>query len=209
MTLALYDHPNSSNALKVRFLLSVLGLEYERRRVELVRPRAADYVALNPMGTVPLLVAGDFRLAESHAILKYLSAREGRDDLYPSDLRERARVDEFLDRWHTVLRPAFFRVESPALGHRPDSGFDPSRADPAAAARAAAEIAPQLELCDRVVGDDGFAVLGRFTIADCAVAPILFRTTKTGLDLSPYPNVLRLREAVLAHPAWPAAEPVI
>jgi glutathione S-transferase len=29
----LHDHPRSSNAQKVRFLLSVLGLEYERRTV--------------------------------------------------------------------------------------------------------------------------------------------------------------------------------
>jgi glutathione S-transferase len=38
MTLALYDNPVSSNALKVRFLLAVLGLEYERRDVPLERP---------------------------------------------------------------------------------------------------------------------------------------------------------------------------
>lgn len=30
MTIVLYDNPASSNALKVRFLLAVLGLEYER-----------------------------------------------------------------------------------------------------------------------------------------------------------------------------------
>ena len=86
MTLVLYDHPVSSNALKVRFLLAELGLEHERRRVELSRPRDPAYVALNPMGTVPLLLDGDFALAESHAILRYLADREQRDDLYPTDL---------------------------------------------------------------------------------------------------------------------------
>ena len=36
-------------------------------------------------------------LAESNAILRYLAAREGRDDLLPADPRERAPVDWLLD----------------------------------------------------------------------------------------------------------------
>ena len=47
------------------------------------------------------------------------------------------------------------------------------------------KIAPSLELLDRLIDPSGFA-LGRFTIADVAAAPILFRTTKTGLDLEPF-----------------------
>jgi glutathione S-transferase len=208
MTLALYDNPVSSNALKVRFLLAELGLEYERRTVELVRPRADEYLALNPIGTVPLLVDGDFMLAESHAILRYLATREGRDDLYPAGLHDRARVDEFLDRWSTGLRAAFFRVEFPALGMTPTRGFDSAPRDPGAAAEAEREIQPQVQIFEDLVGDDGTAVLGRFTIADIAVAPILFRTTKTGQSLARFPKLTALRDAVLARTAWAAAEPV-
>ena len=40
--LVLYDHPASSNALKARFLLAELGLEYERRHVPFAEPRPAD-----------------------------------------------------------------------------------------------------------------------------------------------------------------------
>jgi glutathione S-transferase len=58
------------------------------------------------------------------------------------------------------------------------------------------------------VSDNG-TVLGRFTIADCAIAPVLYRTTHSGLDLSPYPNLLRLRETVTARPAFIAAGPVL
>jgi glutathione S-transferase len=207
MALALYDNPVSSNALKVRFMLAELGLEYERRHVVLVRPRAAEYLAVNPIGTVPLLVDGDFRLAESHAILRYLAAREGRDDLSPAALHERARVDEFLDRWSTGLRAAFFRVEVPALGITSTGGFGSAPRDPDAAAEAEQAIQPQLQILEDLVGD-GTAVLGRFTIADVAIAPILFRTTKTGLSLAGYPKLTALRDAVLARPAWAAAEPV-
>ena len=53
--LALYDHPISSNALKVRCLLAELGLEYERRTVPIERPRPQWYVDLNPLGGIPSL----------------------------------------------------------------------------------------------------------------------------------------------------------
>jgi glutathione S-transferase len=208
MSLVLHDHPVSSNALKVRFLLAELGLDFERVEVSLTQPRAEHHLAINPLGGVPTLRDGDLVLAESHAILRYLAAREARDDLYPADLRERARVDEFLDRWHTRLRPAFFRHEAPALGWTPKGSLGSAPPDLDAAARAEAEIQGDLALFDRLVGDDATCVLGRFTIADCAVAPVLFRTTKTGLDLSALPKLVALRDALLARPAFAAAEPV-
>ena len=70
MSLVLYDNPASSNALKVRFLLSELGLEYERVTVPLARPRPDWYTERYPFGTIPFLEDGDLRLGESNAILR-------------------------------------------------------------------------------------------------------------------------------------------
>jgi glutathione S-transferase len=206
--LVLYDNPMSSNALKVRFLLAELGLAYERRTVPLSRPRPADYLALNPVGGIPALVDDGFVLAESQAILRYLADREGRADLYPTAPRDRARVDEFLDRFATGFRAAFFRHERLALGYAPGKGgWDAVPRDPEGAARVQREIQPTLEVLDALVEAAG-AVLGRFTIADCAVAPVLFRTTRTGLDLTPHARLHALREALIARPAFAAAGPV-
>ncbi len=93
----LHDHPRSSNAQKVRFLLGVLDLEYERRTVPFEPPRPGWHLALNPIGGIPVLIDGDVVLAESNAILRYLAAREGRADLLPASARERAPVDWVLD----------------------------------------------------------------------------------------------------------------
>ena len=204
----LYGFPRSSNALKVRFLLEELGLPYEQELVPVEEPRPAEFLALNPIGTVPTLVDEQLVLSESHAIMRYLIRREGRPDLYGPTQAEAAHIDEWLDRLTTVLRPALFRHESIALGYVRGSGFHPEQGDPEAALERAAQIAPTLRTFDALVRPNG-TVLGRFTIADCAVAPVLYRTTHSGLDLSPYPNLLQLREVLLARPSFIAAGPVL
>jgi glutathione S-transferase len=206
--LTLYGYPRSSNALKVRFLLEELGLAYQQELVPVDEPRPAGYVALNPLGKVPTLVDDGIRLTESHAILRYLARREGRHDLYGPTPGEAAHVDEWLDRFGFVLRPAFFAHEKVALHYIVGRGFFPEEGDPVAARAKAAAIAPTLELFDRLIAPNG-TVFGRFTIADCAIAPVLYRTVHSGLDLTPYPNMLRMREAILARPGFIAAGPVL
>ncbi len=204
----LYGFPRSSNSLKVRFLLHELELPYADALVPVESPRPDDFLALNPVGTVPTLVDEQLVLSESHAILRYLIRREGRPDLYGPTQGEAAHVDEWLDRLTTVLRPAFFRHEAVALGYVVGSGFHPEHGDPERALERATEIAPTLRLCESLVADNG-TVLGRFTIADCAFAPVLYRTTHSGLDLTPYPKLLELRETVIARPSFIAAAPVL
>ena len=203
----LYDNPVSSNALKVRFLLAELGLQYERHEVPMLAPRPAGYVAVNPFAGIPALDDDGFTVTESNAILRYLALREGRDDLYPTEPRGHARVSELLDRFALTIRPAFFKHEAAALGFKFGIGFGGVPNDPEKAAGIAVQIAPQIQLLEQILSD-GEYVLGDFTIADCAIAPVLFRTTKTGLDLSAYPKVARLRDAQLARPAFQAAGPV-
>ncbi|HET6171101.1 MAG TPA: glutathione S-transferase family protein [Gaiellales bacterium] len=204
----LYDNPMSSNALKVRFLLAELGLEYDRREVPISQPRPDWYLAENPLGGIPALQDGDLVLAESNAILRYLAQREGRADLYPAAPAQRAPVDEFLDRFATAFRGAFFQVERLALGFVQGRGFEQGPPDPEGARAKEAEVAATVELFERVVADNG-TVVGSFTIADCAAAPVLFRTRNSGMDLTPYPKLLRLRETVTARDGFAAAGAVL
>ena len=62
------------------------------------------YLALNPLGTVPLLEDGPIKVVESAAILQYLSSKHGWTDLYPASLSDRARVDAEVFEAHEATR---------------------------------------------------------------------------------------------------------
>ena len=197
----LHEHPRSSNAQKVRFLLGVLGLSYERRTVPFEAPRPDWHLAVNPLGGIPALIDGDVVLAESNAILRYLADREGRDDLFPRDMCERARVDWLLDAVATTLRPASREVDAPAYGFRPQRGIGAEPARPEDVPAAVAGIAPRLTAFSRLLGDGGYACLGRFTVADCAAMPALWRLLHAGA-LQSHARLQVWVETVGAHAAW-------
>jgi glutathione S-transferase len=92
----LYDSPVSGNCYKVRLLFAHLGIEYERREVDVVdRSNRREVLGdLNPALRVPTLVLDDGRpLAESNAILCYFG--EG-TRFVPKGKYERAQMFQWL-----------------------------------------------------------------------------------------------------------------
>ena len=92
----LYDSAISGNCYKVRLLFALLGIEYERREVDVIdrSGRAQILGDLNPGLRVPTVVLDDGRpLAESDAILVYFG--EGTEYL-PADRYERAQVLQWM-----------------------------------------------------------------------------------------------------------------
>jgi glutathione S-transferase len=208
MGIVLYDNPASSNAMKVRFLLAELGLDYVRTHVPLARPRPDWYLARYPFGTIPFLDDDGYELGESNAILRYLANREGRTDLYPSEPAARAAVDWALDAWSTQFRGTFFPAELIGLMHGDweQGGSRPEDADQAELAAAIAAVHPKLDVMERFVAANG-TVVGSFTIADIAFAPVLWRWYRMPLDFAPWPKVALLRDTVTARPAFTAMGP--
>src|SRR5205814_8213274 len=91
----LYNSAVSGNCYKVRLLLAHLGLEIERREVDVVNRGSRDFLGgLNPTRRVPTLVLDDGRpLAESNAILWYFG--EG-SRFVPDDRYARAQVLQWM-----------------------------------------------------------------------------------------------------------------
>ena len=197
MALVLHDHPRSSNSQKVRFLLAELDLPYERRNVPLARSRPDWHVALNAAGGIPVLVDDGFALAESHAILRYLAT----EDVYPAERRARARIDWLLELIAGPLREANHRIAGPAFGWRPREGVGAVPPDPLALAEVLPQVGPLLAPLAAGLGPEPWACGGRFSLADIAAAPVLWRLRHAGaLD----GRVAVWAAAVHARPAWSA-----
>lgn len=68
-----------------------------------------EYLSLNPAGTVPLLIDGDLRVADSSAIAIYLVETYAKDDsLYPKDPVQRVKVNERL--FYVASTVSFFII---------------------------------------------------------------------------------------------------
>ncbi|MBT9455679.1 MAG: glutathione S-transferase family protein [Burkholderiaceae bacterium] len=71
----------SGHCHRVELMLSLLGLRYENVEVDLFKreQKSPRFLALNPLGQVPVLEDGDLVLSDSNAILVYLAQRYAPD----------------------------------------------------------------------------------------------------------------------------------
>src|SRR5690606_29990503 len=62
--ITLYTADLSGNGMKVRLLLSMLGLSYETRKPDMMKGehKSPEFLKLNPLGQVPVLIDGDLTL---------------------------------------------------------------------------------------------------------------------------------------------------
>ena len=86
-----YSAPDT-RAMRVIWLLEEIGVKAEIKSMPYPpRKHAPDYIAVNPSGTVPLLVDGDVRLSESMAICDYLATKHDSSLIVPPTDSERPR----------------------------------------------------------------------------------------------------------------------
>ena len=77
-------HLGKSQSERIVWLCEELGLPYELKvydRHPVTRLAQADYKALHPIGSAPVITDGDLVLAESGAIVEYITAKYGKEKL--------------------------------------------------------------------------------------------------------------------------------
>jgi glutathione S-transferase len=193
--LRLYDHPASSNCMKVRILLGHLGIPYEKVFVDIFAGEGTkpDHLARNAAGRTPVLEleSGDF-LAESHAILLYLA--EGTPYL-PDDRLERAHVWQWLFFEQNLLEPSIgtgrFWINTGRAEGMPD-----------ALAQKQAAGAQALDSLERRLAENDFLVGGRYTIADIALYAYTHVADEAGIDSSGRPGIQAWIERVESQPGF-------
>ncbi|WP_064713026.1 glutathione S-transferase family protein [Rhizobium bangladeshense] len=181
----LYDYILSPSCYKIRLMAAILGVKLDIRPVDFhpgFEHRGPELLALNPAGSIPILVDGELVLTESSAMLAFLAAQSGPDWLGRDAPQETARVQQWLSFSHrltTNLGGA--RLHQMLL--RPGN-IESLQAQGVAALR-------ELEagLFEQRLRDMRFLASDRATIADIACFPYVGLAPDGGISLDPYPNI--------------------
>ena len=192
----LYNSQLSGNCWKVRQILALRGIEYERVELDVFdrsnRPEVLG--GKNPALRVPTLELDDGQhLAESNAILWYFG--DG-SPYVPSDRLERARVLQwmFFEQYEVEPAIAVARFTITLLGER-EKYLDQLESKWRAGNKALAAIDGHLDGRGWLVGDG-------FTIADISVYAYTHLAGEGEFDLGGYPNVQAWIERVASVPGY-------
>jgi len=198
------------NGWKVSIALEEMGLAYEVRPVNIGTGEQFDpaFQALSPNGRMPAIVDPDgpgaipLSLFESGAILQYLGNKSGR--FYPTDVRARAEVDQWLFWQVGGLGPMagqthHFRQYAPAV-------IKDQRQLAYGVRRYTDETHRLYGVMDRRLADRDY-LAGDYSIADIAAWPWILPEHQ-GQDLAHFPHLAAWMERVGSRPAVQAGRAV-
>jgi glutathione S-transferase len=196
----LLGRANSSNVMKVIWMLEHLKLEYAREDVggAFGKTDTPDYLAMNPNAVVPTLVEDGFVLWESNVILRYLAAGHAAGTpLWPEDLRARANIDRWMDWLQTTLGPPMTPVFWGLVRTRPEDR------DWTAINASAAKLAKLYGILDRVLGMHPYIAGPDLTPADMAIGVHAHRYMSfETIEKPALPNLRAWYERLLALPEY-------
>lgn len=197
----LYGSTMSPFVRKVAAFAAEKGIEFDLQSTGF--PNATpEFRAASPFGKMPAIVDGDYRLADSSAIIHYLEAKHPDPELIPADPKLRGRTiwfDEFAD---TLLfacgaKIFFNKIVAPRfLGREGDlSAAETAERD---------ELPPLLDYLEGVIPASGYLVDDRFTLADIAVAgPFAnFSHCDVSIHQARYPKITAYVRGILSRPSF-------
>lgn len=198
----LYGSSMSPFVRKVLAVAGEKGVELDVRAVG-VGDQNPDFRAASPLGKMPALVDGDYRLADSSAIVHYLEARYPDPALIPADPKLRGRCIWFEEFADTILSACgakifFNRIVAPVFLKR-EGNVD------IAEAAETQELPPILDYLETVIPDGQGCLVGdRLTLADLAIAGPFANLQHLGIaiDEQRYPRTLAFVHRILARPSF-------
>lgn len=173
--------------MKTLYVLEESGLDFEFVLVDLEKGehKSDSFQQKTPMGKVPLLEHDGEYLFESGAICRYVGSVSN-SPLYPADLLQRARVDQWLDffschlgRWFSTL--FFEQVIKPKYGLG-----DPNEASLEEATKFAHQ---QLGILDGLLQDSDWLANDAVSIADLFAFAYVEQYRVIEFSLNEYPHV--------------------
>jgi maleylacetoacetate isomerase len=203
----LYGYFRSSAAFRVRIALNLKGLRADLRLVHLLKDggqqHGADYRAVNPQQLIPALTHDSHTIGQSLAIIEYLDEVVPQPPLLPPDAAGRARVRQIALAIACDIHPLnnlrimqYLKTQLAA----DDAACAAWQQHWIADGFAALEVMLSGTAATFCHGDTP-------TLADICLIPQMTNGRRAGLDLSPYPTLLRIEEAAYRLPAFTDARP--
>jgi glutathione S-transferase len=196
MPLKIWGRLTSINVQKAMFCVEDLNLPHQRVDAGLSFGivTTPEYRAKNPNGLVPLIEDGDFVLWESNAIVRYLAAKHATGSLWPTDPRERADADRWMDWQTTTLQPAMWAAFMHLVR------LPPEKRDAGAVEPSRQKTEDCVAILDGVLADRRFIAGERMTVGDIALGPALHRWLNLPLERARRPNVERWYGEIMRRP---------
>lgn len=189
----------SSFVRKTRAALAEKGIEYKLVPVNPFAP-TPEFLALSPLGKVPVLRDDTVTVPDSSCIIAYLERRVPEPSLYPAELAQFGRAlfyEEYADtRVYETLAPVFVqRVLVPRLM----SGTPDEKKIQSCLERAPAVF----DYLEGEIGDRQWLAGDRFSVADLAVASPFINWGYAGerLDAARWPRLVAYLERVHGRPS--------
>jgi glutathione S-transferase len=184
----------SVNGYKVRLLLAILGVEYERMEIDMYggEHKREPFLSLNRFGQMPAMQDGGFTIADSHACLVYLARKYDAGQTWlPIDAEGEAKVAEWLSKSANEVHQGPWMKR--AKIRRPD-------AIKLSDAEIDARCDHILGLMDAHLASREWLARDHATIADLSIFAPVSILKESGYDTSRWPAVARWLERIRALP---------
>ena len=201
----LHDFPLSSASFRVRIVLNLKGLAYEKRNYVLREgeQRAPDYLAKNPAGFVPALEVDGVVLGQSLAIIDYLDTIAPEPRMIPADPLERARAMEMAltiaADIHPINNLRILKYLLNELGQAQAAVDDWYRH----------WITAGFTTLEKLLPDTPFAGGDAPNIVDACLVPQMYNARRFKTDLTPFPKVEAMADRAGALAAFKEAAPPV
>jgi glutathione S-transferase len=196
--LKIYGRNTSSNVQKAMWAVGELNLKHERFDVggAFGKNKEPDYLAMNPNGLVPTLVEGDFILWESNAIVRYLARAYGAGTLEPSDPKQIALANQWMDWQLSVVGPAIFHafwglIRTPA-----------EKRDMAAISESQRKTTEAMKILDAQLARTAYVAGERFSMGDIPVGVMAYRFRQLCPERPNMPHLERWYAQIEKRPAF-------
>jgi glutathione S-transferase len=190
----LWGRNNSSNVQKVVWALNEMGVEYERKDVggAFGVVNTPEYMAMNPNSRVPTLDDDGFILWESNAILRYLGEKYGK--FLPKEIKQRAIVHQWLDWQQTTLIPPLTPVFWGLVRTKPEDR------NMAVIEENAIKTIDVMKILDEQLAHHQYVTGGELSLADFAIAIMIYRALTLIPNRKPLPHVERWYAEIAKRP---------